>query len=108
MALNYRIHLDDAEAPHRRCLREANPWRGILGAHRDGESFLMGRRQRAWEIPGQITTAGRIGFAYREDYPAGPFSWRCRREGCLLTRDRVARCRHLTGAASRPAKNATN
>ena len=26
---------------------------------------------RAWEIPGQITTAGRIAFVYREDYLGG-------------------------------------
>jgi DNA polymerase len=74
MALNYRIHLDDAEA--RRIVdawREANPWaREFWGAHRDGESFgLWGAAMRAWEIPGEITTAGRIGFTYREDYLGG-------------------------------------
>ena len=74
MALNYRIHLDDAEA--RRIVdawREANPWaREFWGAHRDGESFgLWGAAMRAWEIPGQITTAGRIAFVYREDYLGG-------------------------------------
>ena len=40
MALNYRIHLDDAEA--RRIVdawREANPWaREFWGVHHDGES----------------------------------------------------------------------
>ena len=74
MALNYRIHLDDAEA--RRIVdawREANPWaREFWGVHRDGESFgLWGAAMRAWEIPGEITTAGRIAFVYREDYLGG-------------------------------------
>jgi DNA polymerase len=74
MALSYRIHLDDAEA--RRIVdawREANPWaREFWGVHRDGESFgLWGAAIRAWEIPGQITTAGRIAFVYREDYLGG-------------------------------------
>jgi DNA polymerase len=74
MALNYRISLDDAEA--RRIVdawREANPWaREFWGAHRNGESFgLWGAAMRAWEIPGQITTAGRIAFVYREDYLGG-------------------------------------
>jgi DNA polymerase len=74
MALNYRIHLDDTEA--RRIVdawREANPWaREFWGAHRDGESFgLWGAAMRAWELPGQITTAGRIAFTYREDYLGG-------------------------------------
>ena len=74
MALNYRISLDDAEA--RRIVdawREANPWaREFWGAHRDGESFgLWGAAMRAWELPGQITTAGRLAFVYREDYLGG-------------------------------------
>ena len=74
MALHYRIHLDDAEA--RRIVdawREANPWaREFWGVHRDGESFgLWGAAMRAWEIPSQITTAGRIAFVYREDYLGG-------------------------------------
>ena len=74
MALNYRIHLDDAEA--RRIVdawRAANPWAPeFWGAHRDGESFgLWGAAMRAWEIPGQITTAGRIAFVYRADYLGG-------------------------------------
>jgi DNA polymerase bacteriophage-type len=74
MALAYRIHLDDAEA--RRIVdawREANPWAPeFWGAHRDGESFgLWGAAMRAWDIPGQITTAGRIGFVYRNDYLGG-------------------------------------
>jgi DNA polymerase bacteriophage-type len=74
MALNYRIHLGAAEA--RRIVdawREANPWaREFWGAHRDGESFgLWGAAMRAWEIPGEITTAGRIAFVYREDYLGG-------------------------------------
>ena len=74
MALNYRISLDDAEA--RRVVdawREANPWaREFWGAHRDGESFgLWGAAMSAWEGPGQITTAGRIGFVYHDDYLGG-------------------------------------
>jgi DNA polymerase len=74
MALGYRIHLDDAET--RRIVdawRAANPWaRAFWGAHRDGESFgLWGAAMSAWEIPGQITTAGRIAFIYREDYLGG-------------------------------------
>jgi len=74
MALAYRIHLDTAEA--RRIVdawREANPWaREFWGAHRDGESFgLWGAAMSAWELPGQITTAGRIAFIYRDDYLGG-------------------------------------
>jgi DNA polymerase len=86
MALNYRIHLEDAEA--RRVVaawREANPWAGeFWGAHRDGESFgLWGAAMRAWEIHGQITTGGgespspiaRITSAAR-------CSWRCHLAAC--------------------------
>jgi len=74
MALSFRINLDDAEA--RRIVdawREANPWaREFWGAHRNGESFgLWGAAMRAWELPGQITTASRIAFMYREDYLGG-------------------------------------
>ena len=74
MALNYRIHLEDAEA--RRIVdawRAANPWaREFWGAHRDGESFgLWGAAMRAWEAPGEITTAGRLAFVYRADYLGG-------------------------------------
>jgi DNA polymerase len=74
MALNYRIHLDDAEA--RRIVdawRQANPWaRAFGGAHRDNESYgLWGAAMSAWEMPGQITTAGRLAFVYRDDYLGG-------------------------------------
>jgi DNA polymerase len=74
MALAYRIHLDDAEA--RRIVdawREANPWaREFWGVHRDGESFgLWGAAMSAWELPGRITTAGRLAFIYRDDYLGG-------------------------------------
>jgi DNA polymerase len=74
MALNYRINLDDAEA--RRIVtawREANPWAlEFWGAHRDNESYgLWGAAMQAWELPGQITAAGRIAFTYREDYLGG-------------------------------------
>ena len=74
MALNYRINLDDAEA--RRIVdawREANSWaRDFWGAHRDGESFgLWGAALTAIEQPGQVTTAGRLAFVYRDDYLGG-------------------------------------
>ena len=74
MALAYRIYLDDAEA--RRIVdawRKANPWAPeFWGAHRDGESFgLWGAAMSAWEVPGMITTAGRIAFSYRADYLGG-------------------------------------
>ena len=74
MALGYRISLDEAEA--RRIVttwREANPWaREFWGAHRDGESFgLWGAALTAIEQPGQVTTAGRLAFVYREDYLGG-------------------------------------
>jgi DNA polymerase len=74
MALSYRIHLEDAEA--RRIVdawREANPWaREFWGAHRDGESFgLWGAAMSAWEVPGRITTAGRLAFIFRDDYLGG-------------------------------------
>jgi DNA polymerase bacteriophage-type len=73
-ALNYRIHLQAAEA--RRVVdawREANSWaREFWGAHRDDESYgLWGAAMTAWELPGQITTAGRIAFVYRDDYLGG-------------------------------------
>jgi DNA polymerase len=74
MALSYRIHLEDAEA--RRIVeawRAANPWaREFWGAHRDGESFgLWGAAMSAWEVPGRITTAGRLAFIFRDDYLGG-------------------------------------
>jgi DNA polymerase len=74
MALSYRIQLDDAEA--RRIVdtwREANPWAMEFGgAHHDGESYgLWGAAMSAWEVPGRITTAGRIAFTYHEDYLGG-------------------------------------
>ena len=74
MALNYRVAITDEEA--RRIVdawREANPWaRDFWGAHRDSESFgLWGAALTTWEQPGRITTAGRLGFAYRDDYLGG-------------------------------------
>jgi DNA polymerase len=74
MALNYRIHIDDGEA--RRIVdawRAANPWAPeFWGAHRDGESYgLWGAAMSAWEMPGTITTAGRIAFVYHPDYLGG-------------------------------------
>jgi DNA polymerase len=74
MVLAYRIHLDAAEARHIvDAWREANPWaREFWGAHRDGESFgLWGAAMSAWELPGLITTAGRIAFIFHPDYLGG-------------------------------------
>jgi len=74
MALTYRVHIEPAET---RLIvdawREANPWaREFWGAHRDGWSFgLWGAAMDAWELPGRITTAGRIAFIFREDYLGG-------------------------------------
>jgi DNA polymerase len=74
MALKYQINLDDAEA--RRIVnawRAANPWAPeFWGAHRGEESYgLWGAAMQAWELPGQITTAGRLAFVYRADYLGG-------------------------------------
>ena len=69
MALNYRIHLDDADA--RRIVdawREANPWAREFWGH---ACELWDAAMSAWEVPGQITTAGRIAFVYRDDYLGG-------------------------------------
>jgi DNA polymerase bacteriophage-type len=66
MALSFRINLDDDEA--RRIVdawREANPWALEFW------NALWGAAMQAWELPGTITTAGRIAFAYREDYLGG-------------------------------------
>jgi DNA polymerase len=66
MALAYRIHLDAGEA--RRIVdawRDANPWA------REFWSALWDAALSAWELPGQITTAGRIAFTYHEDYLGG-------------------------------------
>src|SRR5215813_9735152 len=66
MALSYRIHLDPAEA--RRIVdawREANPWA------REFWNALWDAAMNAWELPGQITTAGRLAFVYRDDYLGG-------------------------------------
>jgi DNA polymerase len=66
MALNYKVHLDDTEA--RRIVdawREANPWAMEFG------SALWGAAMSAWDMPGLITTAGRLAFVYRDDYLGG-------------------------------------
>ena len=112
MALNYRISLDDAEA--RRIVdawREANPWaREFWGAHRDGESFgLWGAAMSAWEVPGQITTAGRIAFVYRDDYLGGAL-FMALPSGRLLTypRPRWRDVDVLDRTASRPARSAAS
>jgi DNA polymerase bacteriophage-type len=74
MALNYRVHFDEEEAKRVvTAWRTANPWASeFWGAHRYEESFgLWGAAMRAWELPGQITAAGRTAFVYREDYLDG-------------------------------------
>ena len=60
-------------ASHRHAWREANPWaREFWGAHRGEESFgLWGAALSAWEMPGAITTAGRLAFIYHTDYLGG-------------------------------------
>jgi DNA polymerase bacteriophage-type len=66
MALSYRIHLDAAEA--RRIVdawREANLWA------REFWDALWNAAMSAWEIPGRITTAGRLAFIFRDDYLGG-------------------------------------
>ena len=66
MALSYRISLDAAEA--RRIVtawREANPWA------REFWDALWDAALSAWELPGQITQAGRLAFVYRDDYLGG-------------------------------------
>jgi DNA polymerase len=66
MALNYRINLDATEA--RRIVeawRTANPWAGEFW------NTLWNAAMQAWDLPGQITTAGRIAFTYRADYLGG-------------------------------------
>ena len=66
MALSYRIHLEPAEA---RCIvdawREANPWA------REFWNALWDAAMSAWELPGRVTTAGRIAFVYHPDYLGG-------------------------------------
>jgi DNA polymerase len=66
MALNYRIPLEPDEA--RRIVdawREANPWARTFW------NALWDAALRAWELPGETTTAGRLAFVYREDYLGG-------------------------------------
>jgi len=66
MALAYRIHLDPDEA--RRIVgawRDANPWA------REFWNALWDAAMSAWELPGRITTAGRLAFIYRGDYLGG-------------------------------------
>jgi DNA polymerase len=66
MALSYRIHLDTGEA--RRIVdawREANPWA------REFWNALWDAAMNAWELPGQIATAGRLAFVFRDDYLGG-------------------------------------
>jgi DNA polymerase len=66
MALAYRIHLDTTEARHIvDAWREANPWA------REFWTAIWDAAMGAWELPGRITTAGRIAFIYRDDYLGG-------------------------------------
>jgi DNA polymerase len=66
MALKFRIYLDDAEARHIvDAWREANPWAREFGG------ALWGAALSAWDVPGQITTAARLAFVYRDDYLGG-------------------------------------
>ena len=85
MALNYRIHLDDAEA--RRIVdawRAANPWApDFWGAHRDGESFgLWGAAMSAWEIPARSPRPVGSASSIATITSAARCSWRCRRVAC--------------------------
>jgi len=45
--------------------RKANPWAQEFWA------ALWDAAMRAWELPGLITTAGRLAFIYRDDYLGG-------------------------------------
>src|SRR5262249_19116601 len=66
MALTYRIHLETTEA--RRIVdawREANPWA------REFWNALWDAAMSAIELPGQITTAGRLAFIFHADYLGG-------------------------------------
>ena len=66
MALAYRIHLDAAEARHIvDAWRKANPWA------QEFWTALWDAAMSAWELPGRITTAGRLAFIYRDDYLGG-------------------------------------
>ena len=85
MALSFQVHLEDAEAQRIvDAWRAANPWAvDFWGAHRDGESFgLWGAAMSAWEVPGRITTAGRIAFVFHMTTSAARCSWRCLRAAC--------------------------
>jgi hypothetical protein len=64
-------------------------------AHRGGESFgLWGAALRAWEMPGEIATAGRIAFIYHADYLGGAL-FMALPSGRLLTYPQPRwRCRH--------------
>ena len=63
----------------------------------------------AWEVPGQITTAGRIAFVYREDYLGGSL-FMALPSGRLLTypRPRWRDVDVLDRTASRPGRNAAS
>ena len=66
MALAYRIHLDPDEARHIvDAWRKANPWAPEFW------TALWDAAMEAWELPGRITTAGRLAFIFRTDYLGG-------------------------------------
>ena len=85
MALNYRIHLDDAEA--RRIVdawRDANPWaREFWGAHRDGRARPVGRRDARLGGPrARSPRRGGSPSSIARTTSAALCSWRCRQAGC--------------------------
>jgi hypothetical protein len=66
MALNYRIHLEEAEA--RRIVdawRATNPWARAFW------DSVWDAAMTAWELPGHITMASRLAFVFRTDYLGG-------------------------------------
>jgi DNA polymerase len=110
MALNYQINLDDEEA--RRIVdawRAANPWAPeFWGAHRGGESYgLWGAAMSAWELPGTITTAGRIAFTYHADYFGGSL-FMALPSGRLLTYQSGAMSTSSTKTKDQRAKSAAS
>jgi DNA polymerase len=66
MALAYRISLADEEAR-----RIVDTWRSANSWARDFWSALWDAAMRAWEIPGEITAAGRAAFVFYTDYLGG-------------------------------------
>ena len=56
--------------------REANPWA------REFWNALWDAAMDAWDMPGQITTAGRLASSIATTISAARFSWRCRPAAC--------------------------